>query len=312
MLDHQREAVLGWFACHLKGEGAGNPIPERDGHILTVRELAFFRNGKARPAKVRTIDEHCRLQGAELGRSRKPGGARELAALLRLQPMAGRLKLHEFKAVDGIRRMALEAGEHLIPVLVADGKKSGRCKILLYPRGKEEVTETILREAQTDGSTVVMADLFGTGETGQPNYVLGEHHQLFRQLLWIGRTLPGEWVFDILALVKMARMHLGGKKIVVEGHREAGVCAIFAGAVAEDAFSVVAVDAPASYLYCDDSLKGYGARPFERYPEDRFYSAMLPVPGFLKWGDVSQAASLCGKVELVSPRKYDGTPQEGR
>ena len=316
MQDRMRDAVLGWFACHLKGEGTGYPIQAPPQEILPNETLTVFHNAEERPKEVRTIDVHCRMMGDELRKAylKTPSfnAAQKLADLkkvLRLRPMPASLPLTKYATIQGLERYAIEAGDHLVPMLLKRGTKRGKFKILLNPEGKSDVTEEAVEKAAKDGSSIVMFDLFGQGETALPNNILGKYHQLLRQLLWLGRSLPGEWVFDILAVVRVLKRRFSANEILVVGEKEAGVCAVFAAAVSDTNFAVEAVDAPASYLFRRDSIAEFKYNAFKVYQEGYFYTVMLPIPGLLNWGDVSLAVALAkGKISFTSPRAYDGTP----
>ena len=233
----------------------------------------------------------------------------DLKKALRLRPLPAQLSLTKYATIDGLERYAIEAGDHLIPMLLKRGTKHGKFKMLLHPEGKADITEEALAKAAKDGSSVVMFDLFGQGETALPNNILGEYHQFFRQLLWLGRSLPGEWVFDILAVARILKRRFRATDITVRAERETGACAVFAAAVAADTFSVEAVDAPASYLFRRDSIAEFTYNAFKKHQDGYFYTVMLPIPGLLKWGDVSLAAALApANIKFESPRAYDGTP----
>ena len=316
MQDRMRDAVLGWFACHLKGEGTGYPIQAPEPELLPNQRLMVFQNAEERPAEVRTIDVHCRMMGDELRKTYLKTSAfdevakrAELRKVLRLRSLPSSMPLKKYATVSGIERYAIESGDHLVPMLLKRGTVPGKFKLLLHPEGKAEISDETLAESCADGSSVAMVDLFGQGETALLNNILGEYHQLFRQLLWLGRSLPGEWVFDILSVIRTLKRRFHATHITVQAEMEAGVCAVFASAVATDIFDVEAVDAPASYLFRRDSIAEFKNNPFQKRQEGYFYTVMLPIPGFLKWGDVSLAAALAqGIVRFVSPRAYDGTP----
>ena len=316
MHDEQREALLGWFDLHLKGSGSGNPRREPDNELGSISELAVFATPGERPAEVRPTDVHCRLVGNELHKKMMDtpffdtaATRAKLAKILRLNPLPPQSHLYRYNPQDGIERMALEVGDHLIPILMKPGSAKGKYTILLDTDGKAAITETALAEAGRDGSTVVMPDLFGTGETARSNPILGMFHQTFRQLLWLGRSLPGEWVFDILALVRMLKKSFKAESVTVKADKEAGCCALFAAAIKKDYFELEAHDIPASYRFCADSIISYEIDPFkDRTIHGCLYTAMLALPGFLRWGDISLVKALCGdKVKLSGLRAYDGT-----
>lgn len=306
MHDEQRETVLGWFECHLKGRGRGYPIAEPDWEMMDEAPLHLFASPEDRP-DVGTIDGYCIREGRKLREAylaRKQYSAqksrRELAAMLRTRNLPAAQSIQRYETRDGWQRLSLEVGEHLIPILMRPGLDKNRWKLLLHPEGKNSLSDDDIRAAMSDGSGVITCDLFCTGETAEPNS--GIHHY-FRELLWINRSVLGEWVFDILAVTRMLRRANAKAEITVTGLREAGIAAVFAAALKLGTFAVEAVDSPASYLFCRDSILN-----FEPQTPHGLYSVILAVPGFLQWGDVSLAAALAENVSFLHPRAYDGTP----
>ena len=315
MRDRQQESALGFFMMYLKGEGSGNPLPlSGAAEHLPIEELKLFPEG--RPEKVRTLHRHYKLTGENLRKeflARKtisvPDAKAELRKMLRISTVLPALKLYRYAAVDGTGRAALEAGVHLIPFLIRPGKAEGKYRILLHTEGKDCLDEKTLAEAAADGATLILPDLFGTGETAQASHLTGLHHQFFRQMLWIGRSLIGEWVFDILALAKVLKTQFKAKDIDVTGLRETGAAAIFANAFSDCISSVTPVDSPVSFLFDDTTNKFEFKDSFAKFLPNAIYSLVMSIPGFLKWGDISLAAALgSGKVDFVSPRTFDGTP----
>jgi len=177
-----------------------------------------------------------------------------------------------------------------------------------HPEGKAYLTPELLEKAASDGSALILPDLFGTGETAQPNHCIGLHHQFFRQLLWIGRSLIGEWVWDLLTLGKMLRSDFGAETIVLLGEKECGTASLFAEAAGNCFDEVVMIDSPASLLHDCRSVDFTTAGPFAKFMNGAIYSLVLSIPGFLRWGDLTLAQALCrAETEYVSPRSSDGT-----
>ena len=324
MTSRQRESVLGFFAMTLKGEGRGGALPEADNEIIPEKELRLFTSPDQRAKNsVRSIPEHCRIAGEELRRrylSRKTisakMAAKELKGMLRLRDLPSGLRLHRYADSEGTGRAALEAGDHVIPFLIRPGKKAGLFRIVVHPEGKANLDPETLAQAAKDGATLILPDLFGTGETAQPNHTIGLHHQFFRQLLWVGRSLLGEWTFDLLALAKMLRKDLKANSIRVTGLKEAGFAALCANALSADFDAVEPVQSPGSLLFDARTVSFTGVSPFVPFLPGAIYSLALSIPGFLRWGDVSLIAALGhGSVDFVSPRTSDGselTPAEIR
>ena len=315
---HQREAAIGFFRKHLKGEGEGAPVPEKEYTAIPPAEIQVFSSGEVRPEKVRSIPTQCRMMG-DLLREKLlsttafsgAGKRRELKKLLRFSQFSGSCDLRKYTTREGYERYALDTGDRLIPFLLRPGTKKGKYHIFAAPEGKGALTPEELAIAEKDKeSNLIFFDPYGEGETAQSNVVLGLRSQTSRQLLWLGRTLAGEWICDLRNLVRCLRQKFRAETLHITGLREMGVCAIFAAALQkEESFTVTALDTPASFLFRRDSIPTFQRNPFALRLDGCLYSCMLALPGFLQWGDVSLAAALAGgRVKFDSPRAYDGTP----
>ena len=308
-----REAMLGWFDWHLRGIGHGGTQDAPEYETLDYDTLKMFQDGVRSP-KVRTTEEHCRITGTELRKImlntasfNAAAKRRELAKVLRLRALPNG-QLATFAEVDGFERYALEIDDRLIPFVVKRGTAKGKFRLLLHPEGKANLTDAEIAEAAADGATVVACDLFGEGETAQPNIILGIRSQLMRQLLWLGRSIPGEWLFDIFALLRVIKKNFKATEIDIKGYREAGACAAFAAALKPGEFTVEAVDAPATMLFSRGEGVNFFGVAFKPKATGCLYSQMLATPNFLKWGDISLVAALAGNaIKFTSPRAYDGT-----
>ena len=314
--DRMRQAVLGHFAQFLKGEGNGNALPEPDGVApMPEEELYLFPDTSKRPEKVRTIQAHCRMVGEALRKEylakksiKKKEALAELKNMLRLKELPGETLLYKYAEVKGVTRYALEVGDHLIPFLLKKGTKAGKYRIVTHPEGRTFLSDKDIEDAAKDGATLILPDLYGTGETAQPNHTIGLHHQFYRQLLWIGRSLAGEWVYDLLALTEILKKEFKAKDISLAGHLETGAAAIFANAFSGQISKVETIDSPASLLFDMGSVDFTAKSPFVKFLPGLIYSLVLAIPGFLKWGDISLAAALGkGEVSHTRPRTWDGT-----
>ena len=312
----QIEAMIGWFNWKLKNSGCGGTVDVPENILPGIEKLQVFANAEDRPALVRPMDVHCNLNGkilraemlAKTSFSRKKA-IDGLKKVLRFKPFASGGILKAYCAKNSFERYSLEIGDHLIPFVIKRGTVPGKFRLLLHPEGKAQLSDEEIARYSADGSTLAICDLFGEGETAQQNIINGIRYQLLRQLLWLGRSLPGEWVKDILAMVNILKKRFHAEELDVTGIREAGTCAVFAGALSAEKFSVTPVDSPASLLFRRDSIPTFRGNAFVPKLANCLYSAMLGIPGFLKWGDVSLAAALMnGEVDFVSPRAYDGTP----
>ena len=312
--DRQRESAIGFFKCFLKNEGRGCAEAEPENHLFSIDELRLFSSQEERPPQIATIPGICLARGTALRQEmleRKSISAsparRQLKNMLRMKKLPADMQLKSYHEVNGVKRYALMAGDHLIPFLVKEGRISGKLRILLHPEGKSALSAEDIERASADGSALLMPDLFGTGETAQPNHCIGLHHQFFRQLLFIGRTLIGEWVWDILTLTAACRRFFKAKEISLYGVKECGTAGLMANVFEKGFSEVTAVNSPASYLFDHRSI-GFKKGAFEKFLPGAIYCLAGAVPGFLKWGDISLLQALGNSpVIWLDPRSSDGT-----
>jgi len=143
---------------------------------------------------------------------------------------------------------------------------------------------------------IVLADLRGTGETcwdSQPVQGARFHNQA-RAVLWLGRTMVGDWIRDIEAIVDYLKEEQGLEKISLLAFEEMGLAALGAAALEDNYTSIEVRDLLGSYL---------------RNGEDMLQSMAVHIPGILKWGDVSMLAALSRvPVRIIKPVDWAGRP----
>lgn len=297
-----RQAMLGWFDLHLKGVGHGAPKAEPVFHCLPETDVMVFPEG-ARASGVVSIAEYCRREGEGLRRRMLSLTAidaavkrRELAEMLKVaEPL--RLKAaHRYSSADGWGRSALETEcGRMLPLIHRPPAPGVNTHVLLAgPTGKAELEGTALfKQAVAEGKGVALLDLFGTGETADDYCAVDFKQVPCRALLWLGRTMLGEWVRDFALAASHLRSANPGCELVLGGVKEAGLAALVSTAL-EGRGDVALEMTPVSLLFNQKS------------PPD-FLSMAAYVPGFLKWGDVSLAAALTGgTARFVAPALSDG------
>ena len=287
--DLQRESALGFFLFALKDEGHGYPLQEAEYDLPKEYELHLFEDPRDRPPEVMNIRDINRKRGEEL-RSKMLAAPsfsasklrKDLKKCLHLRDLPKNLLLYSYREKDGIGRFVLDTGDHLIPFLFREGSRSPeKVCILLHPDGKAALDNGDIGHAGSDGCSLLLPDLFGCGETAQPYPSVGPHHQIYRQLLWVGRRLIGEWVYDILALAKVLKQEFNRHEISLYGVKECGTSAMLANALSADFSEIFADSAPASLLF-----------DTRREEEENKFSIALNIPGFLRWGDISLVEAL--------------------
>ena len=297
-----REAMLGWFDLHLKGIGTGAPKRELPFEFLPEEDLMVFEKGK-RDERVISIAEYCRRKGSELkekslSHSPDPQKLRaELTEILRTGPALKLKTVHHYSPYGDWKRIALETEcGRMLPLLVKEPtKKTNEYLLIAAPHGKAELRNTkLFTDAARNGKGMIILDLWGTGETAKsefPIYLL-----ITRALLWLGRTLMGEWIKDYSLAASFVKDSFPDACVTFYGYAEAGIAALFCVAVNEYPAPVILERSPVSLRYN------------QNIPAD--YAAMsLLLPDILKWGDISQAVALApNSVHFVAPVYFDGKP----
>lgn len=298
-----REAMLGWFDLHLKGIGKGYPRTEIPFECLPEKDVMVFKKGK-RSSKVLSTADYCRKKGTKLRSAflgKKGFNAtderQKLKEILRIDHFLKIKSAHQYSPAEEWERVALETEcGRIVPLLIR--KPSGKCSefiIIAAPEDKEELLNTkILSEAIKSGKGVVIPDLWGAGETA--THTIEIYHELSRSVLWLGRTLLGEWVKDYSLIASFIEKEFNPLDIILSGYKEAGLAALFSSILGDQSYPVVLEKGPVSFLFNKES------------PPTFFTMAFL-LPGIMNWGDVSLAVSLVNnKVRFIDPVMSDGIP----
>jgi hypothetical protein len=273
-----REAMLGWFDLHLKGIGHGAPKAEKVFECLPEEKLMVFPKGK-RPAEVITIADYCRKKGAELKRAANDSGDKKSELKNILKFSEPELKTtHKYADNSGWESFALEtACGRMTPVLVRRPKDGSRDFVIATSSsGKADLVNSEYFAKLTDsGKGIVIFDAYVCGETADsdPSGTLSLYHTYSRALLWLGRTLYGEWVSDYALLVKWSRQTLNAENIELFGYKESGIAAVFAGALMNEGITVSTEKTPESFVFTDRETS-------------HELSMGFCLPGILNWGDL--------------------------
>ena len=291
-----REAMLGFFNYHLKGEGPCLPVKECAYKCLPEESLMVFPKGTPRDKEVLSIAEYCRIKGEALLKKSQsvPPSAESLRSLLRIPA-----PLH---VVSG-RFLGRNGGWDGYTVTFSDGtqmplsirKGSSDFVFLTHPGGKSSVT---LPEGSS--STLVVADFIFQGENGFIKDPVIPHHDEARQLLWLGRTLMGEWVNAMNALVLWLRQEFRLTSLTLEGCAEMAVVSLLASILSPGSVEkLVLKDAPASFLFAGNKTPS-------------FYTMAFCIPGLLLQADMPVLAEMSSSaIEWITPRNMDGSLYEG-
>ena len=306
-----REGMLGWFRKWLKGEGEGRPCRTPEGAALDIGVCACFPDGR-RPRDVASVLDFVRPAArrliAQSERSLAAVGiqahAEALGKMLRVPACdgytIGGVRRH-FRDGREIRKLTIET-EPGIPVplvmISVQDTPPETVRIELHPDGKAAAMKTALQHLAR-GEALVLADLRGTGESRWDTELISgvRFHDAARAALWLGRTMIGDWVGDILGITRFLREDQGVKGFSLVAHQEMGVAALAAAVLSGDFQKVRICGVLGSYVPTHDYIG---------------QSMAYHVPGLLKWGDLATLAALAGEatVEIIGPVHGDGTPYD--
>jgi cephalosporin-C deacetylase-like acetyl esterase len=311
-----REALYGWLALHLKGEGDGSPIPDPPMKTEDPETLRCFP-GDTRPADWMTIPKFAAAEGRQLLAARKmPDNlqdwkteAQRLRAGLERNVLGGFPKPpRQQPTISGTvpesnRSIIFSPEPGLELTATQRGAPAGgqaALAILLDCDGAERAAKSPLaKELADNGWSVVTIDLRATGALAWPSDKIGAapDHNTAQWALWIGRPLLGQWTFDVrrlLDVLEISQPKLPAR-IAVVGNGPAGIVALCAAALDPRITHVAAIDSLASYVT--------GAP----YKNQRLG---IMAPGLLREvGDVAHLAALClpRRVVIAGGVMGDGT-----
>ncbi len=294
-----REAMLGFFDLHLKGIGHGQPRRELPFTCLPEEDVMVFPKGK-RPETITSVVDYCRQQGKLL--QAKPQPALEDVDATRFDLFSllnpSELELDNAWRHDddnGWQRWSVAAtGGRLIPVLYRPpAGNSGAVAILSSPTGKDGLENSaLLSTALAEGDGVLLFDAWGTGEvpSDNENSTLVSLHTLSRALLWLGKTLMGEWSQEFDVLADFAVSHLNARKVIFGGTGDLAIAACCAAALCLNSSSqvteVMVADMPAT-LGWQDGPDGAVKRTMAAF-----------VPGLMTWGDLAMVKAILQKADI--------------
>jgi cephalosporin-C deacetylase-like acetyl esterase len=263
-----REAMYGWMALQLKGEGDGSPIAEPAFQAEDPEALRCYP-GDTRPDDWATIPRFAAARGRRLLAARpEPTDAvvwRATSEALRAvlvekvlggfpatPPVAprsesiegGRTRLVHFQSEPGLDLTArVEAGK---------GPNAPLAILIDLDGAQEAASGALAAEIRRSGWGLATLDLRATGRLAWPSDKVGRSpdHNSAEWGLWIGRPLLGQWVVDVRRLLDALGAADGAPsaEVVLIGDGPGGVVALCAAAVDRRVARVAAVGTLASYL----------------------------------------------------------------
>ena len=279
-----REAMYGWMAWHLKGEGDGAPIPEP---AMTTEDPEALRcfPGETRPDDWMTLPKFAAREGRTLVERIQTPASREA-----WEVMASGMRARLDHQVLGGTKPNGGTRQPVTPVFPDDpqtAEPQGPVTLLVsipdVPENSDSFVQTFLSEEE---APVVQVHLRATGPNAQPNDTIGRapDHNTAEWALWTDQPLLGQWVVDVRAAIDQlveGGMNLDGLRIVGVG--PAGVVALCSAALDERIQEVTCIGTLSSYI---------SEVPYEGQ------RLGIMAPGILRdVGDIQQLAA------LVAPRR---------
>jgi cephalosporin-C deacetylase-like acetyl esterase len=311
-----REAVYGWLARWLRGEGDGSPIPEPELQIEEVDTLRCFPDN-VRPKSFTLMPafvyEQAKRKLARLPRPdhRERWEAEALMIKTRLEqrvfggfPRSVDWKMEPAEKSDGQdnreEKFVLypEPGMPVPGVLVRRKDREGPLPtaVLVDPTGKDATLEGRLARGLIDAGWQVLAiDLRATGETALKSETVRDaiDHNSSEWAVWMGRPLLGQWSWDVTRAIDylVTRDDVDAQRLALVGSGAGSLAAICAAALDDRIRSVAAFGALASFAT---------PKPFAGHRMATF------VPFLLDIGDTAQLAALLAPRRLILARPVNG------
>ncbi len=302
-----REAMYGWMAYHLKGEGDGSPIPESKFETFDPEKIRCFPNG-SRPDDWLTLPQFAAREGRKIVADWKVPATKadweKNSAQMRKTlvektfggfPEKSPLNLQKMPTDDKhvtLLKFEPEPGIQLTTAWTHPQAKPAKTVIVLNLDGAAAVQQSdfgkSLHEAKVNYVTI---DLRATGVHAWPADKVGRapDHNTAQWSLWIGRPLLGLWTYDVMRLIDALHESKAAEIGAVEIHAQgpAGVVALCVAAVDAEkrVNSVRTVGMPSSYV-SDVPYEGQRVG--------------IMAPGILRdVGDIPHLAALVPKTSLI-------------
>ena len=268
-----QRAMLGWFECHLKGNGSGEPVEQLPEYTtLPEEELMVYKKGQ-RPESVISLPAYMERREKET-LAQAEFSPERLSALLHLEQITIK-SCEKFSTLAGWERIGIEGSDNrLLPLLFRAPSKPGKSIVLLgNPYKKIALYESpMLKKLLDEGHGVALFDLWGGGE----NDLRLEHSYrdrfYNRALMWLGKNLQGKWVEDFQLAEAYIKSRSPGTDIDAGGFEEGTVAAVLFGALRNEKTSLHLTNAPTTLCYR------------EKY--SRYYGQSLLIPRILTCGDM--------------------------
>ena len=304
-----REAVYSWFGKWLLHENDSEKLKEPPYKREPVESLLVFPTGTPLPKDAKTaeaLSDSLILLGQTEVERRKPHDKRSLTLFQKTfrpawehtlglefptaqQLQATQSSLNQSKEYDVVKlNLGREGRGDNIPALMLSpaGDKNGNWIVLVHPKGKAALMEeggqtpsTLVKKLLAKGYSVLLPDLFLTGERANANAEAARHRPFGEFFSTYNLTDLQERVQDLVTLCAYLRKGDSPKSIALVGLEQAGLWTLLAAPAA----NVVAADCAQFDLTTDDGL----------------LTDTMFVPGLRRLGDFRTAATLAAPHPLL-------------
>ncbi|MBC6491479.1 alpha/beta hydrolase family protein [Flavihumibacter stibioxidans] len=295
-------AMINWFNSHLKENEKQGPV-NLDTELLEKEELKVFQH-KKRDSKIISQPDYLRITSNSILSQKKFSGnaeteLQELKKIVRIQNWWSVEKTNEQSLNKNriLKSICTDTGIRIPVIFQASENESDIFIISADPDGKET---TIDKACPTQGNAEkVSFDLLGTGELSSPvasfyDNEITPFHTLSRTLIWLGKTVVGEWIKEFKVILDLIRKSKPDATLRVSANREAGVAAILLSALYPGIDELILCDSLVSYVY-------------EEKPEVEYFNMSITLPGIIPWGDLVHAMALShSKISITNPRNLHG------
>ena len=291
--------MLSYFTKHLKGDMESAFVDVSEVKLQDIRLLATYPNGKI-DKEVQNTEVYCKQKGTNLKNSLLSSEAinveekkSELREILSIRNTNRAKNIKFYSEADGWGRVIIETEKgHLIPILYKLPQHGSSYTIVANSKGKNNIPPNQLAKLISQGSGVVLVDLWGVGESKSEDAnridgALPAFHTLSRSSLWLGQSVIGRWVEELNNVIDIVEQRLQAEKISIWANREVAVATLFCKVLAKENIEIELDELPHSYL-------------FDNREQIDYYNMSIHIPHMLEWGDISLALALSEQGVMIS------------
>ena len=283
-----RSHMLGWFRYWLKNEGSGRSCEIINVPDIPEKDLMCFPDGN-RPVELQSIKDFLAKRICEL-RELHENSEKSISVDDKRKSLYELLLIHKADSmlftnsvvvgdINGITCKAFTVkcdSNILLPCIWLRPDINMGVTIVVHPAGKSvALKEPVVIDLLAKGGSVCLIDLRGTGETCWETPDMADSADLLRSVLWLGRTVIGDWCTDITAMHDILSASVTDIRLL--GFDEAAIAVLATSALKPEFAAVTTVRCPHDYEQT-------------AYTSD--FKLKSIIPGIMKWGDVSAIESL--------------------